>query len=425
MTLALQTRLMFNTRRLPPAVVMRYLFAIISLGVACCSITLGRAHPAANSWACRAGLCQIDAVIGSETSASQPASPASFVSRLNETPSDPYLWSDYADSLDANGDGEKAAEAFDHAVSLGPSLPSVLLRAAYFAFTHDRFDRGAALSNRILSETSSFDSLVFFYLHYFGQGKTAAMESGIPASARPAHAWAAWIAANGSEAEITDTSWWLRRNRLIDQPTAQQLTWTLWQRQFFGSARDVWSDWAGAEGQNNTRLGVADGQLLANPRFENRPDGSPFDWTIPTLRAVQISRDNGLTIRFSGTANIKLDGIQQSLVVTPGRYHFAAIIESDGLTTDQRPSFRIFDPANQTQLNVELPISATVEKSEMGRDFVVPAGSSALTIELQRRPSSRFDNKIQGTLHVYEISLAWLSGTGGPGRDHLSAIAKR
>lgn len=382
---------------------MRYLFAIASLSLACCSIVLGRADLAPGSWFCREGLCPP----GSPIEASSPSSALAFdfSARLNADASDPYLWSDYADSLDAHGDSDKAGAAFDHAVSLGPNLPPVLIRAAYFDFTHDRFDQGVALANRILSQTDALDPQVFSYLHYFGHGAAAVLGVGIPAAARPAHSWASWIAANGSDTEIRETFTWMQRNRLADRPTALALTWKLWQRQFFASAQELWSDW---NGPVNRGVPAAQGQLLLNPQFENEPDGSPFDWTIPKDASVDISRDHGhgLLVRFLGTENVMLDGPRQSVIARPGRYHLSAVVESEGLTTDQRPFFRAFDPAHADRWNVSCPaVPATAAQSEIGCDFTVPQGTEALTVELERAPSDRFDSKIAGTLHIYDVSL--------------------
>ena len=401
---------------------MRYLFAIMSLSLACCLIVFSKAPLATSSWVCRAGLCQLDA-IPSEMAPSGSVSPRRLVFRLNESPSDPYLWSDYADSLVATGDSDKASAAFEQAVRLGPNLPPVLIRAAYFAFSHNEFERGATLSGRILNETPAFDPLVFSYLHYFGQGRPGTLESVVPASRRPAQAWASWIADNGSESEVRQTFLWMQRNRLLDQPATLNLTWKLWRRQFFGSAQELWANWVGlAEAEDHfPEGGDSNGELLANRQFGREPNGSPFDWTIPKDASVVISRGQGLAIHFLGTANVKLEGVQQSVIVKPGRYRFSAVLGSDGLTTDQRPFFQIFDPANSKRLNAELPpIGETTPKTATAYDITIPPGTDAVTIELLRRPSDRFDNKIQGTLHVFEVSLIRL----GANEDQNSAVTR-
>lgn len=375
---------------------MRYVFIIASFTLAVSSLALDRQRPRPDSWLCRAGFCRMEQL------AEMPVAsgPASFASVLNEDASDPYEWSAYADSLAASGDVDKAGGAIDHAVSLGPNLPPVLIRAAYFDFDHGRFDRGAALSRQILSETSAFDPLVFSYLQYFGKDSEI-LGTGIPAAKRPAQAWAEWIGTNGSEDDARATWRWMMQNRLMDQPAALDLTWKLWQRQFFRGARELWSDWLGPAGGEHSA-----GELLSNGRFEDAPDGSPFDWSIPRQASVEASRDHGLEVHFSGAENVRLDGIRESTMVRPGRYRFSAVIQSDGLTTDQGPFFHVFDPADLSRVDVRTPqIRGVTAKSSIGCDFIVPQGTEALTIQLERLESDRFDSKIAGTLHVYEVSL--------------------
>ena len=195
----------------------------------------------------------------------------------------------------------------------------------------------------------------------------------------------------------------MMQNHLMDQPSALNLTWELWQRQFFRSAHDLWSDWLGRASGDD-----AAGQFVVNRRFQDAPDGSPFDWSIPRQASVDVVRDHdyGLEIRFAGAENVKLDGIRQSIIVSPGKYRFAAVIQSDDLTTDQGPFFHIFDPADSGRVDVRTArIKGAAARSTIGCDFAVPRGTEALTIQLERMESDRFDNKITGTLQVYEVSL--------------------
>ena len=379
---------------------VRYVFIIASLTLAICSITLDRLHPGADSWFCREGFCGAEQIAEPAVPA---AVPANFASVINEDASDPYVWAAYADSLETSGEVAKAGGAMDQSVTLGPNLPAVLIRAAYFDFTHGQFDRGAALSSKILGETSAFDPLIFSYLQYYRKGSGTILGAGIPAAKRPAGAWAAWIGKNGSEDDARKTWGWMMQNHLMDRPSALDLTWELWQRQFFRSAHELWSDWLGPSRRDDSV-----GQLVVNSRFQDAADGSPFDWSIPRQAGVDVSRDHdhGLEIHFDGAENVKLHGVRQSIIVSPGKYRFAAVIQSDDLTTDQGPFFHIFDPQDLGRVDVRMPpIKGTTARSTIQRDLAVPGGTEALTIQIERIASGRFDNKITGTLHVYEVSL--------------------
>lgn len=385
---------------------LRYAIVIASLALAVSSTLFDRRRPGPESRPCREGFCRADQA-AADARAPAAQAPEEFTSLANEDASDPYVWAAYADSLTAYGDLDKASAAIDHATRLGPGLPPVLIRAAYFDFTHDQFDRGAALSNQILRETATFDPLVFSYLQYFRKGSSLILGTAIPVASRPAQSWGVWIGTNGSPSEVLETWRWMKQNRLADAPSALDLIWKLWHRQFFRSAQELWSDWNGpAGGDHPTReLGLAR-ELVFNGRFRDAPDGSPFDWAIPGQASVHISRGQGLELDFMGVENVTLDGIRQSTVVSPGRYRFSAIIQSEGLTTDQGPFFRIFDPQNSSRLNVQTSqIKGTMARSEISCEFIVSAGTEALTVQLERQESERFDNKIQGTLHVYEVSL--------------------
>jgi len=136
------------------------------------------------------------------------------------------------------------------------------------------------------------------------------------------------------------------------------------------------------------------------------PTASPFDWVINPPPSVKVQRQNGLEIRFSGTDNLSFSHVQQFVTVAPGRYRFTAEIEASGLTTDQHPLFRIQDAGRPAALNMATePIETTRGRSTLRLDFTVPQGTSGLQIQLERRMSDRFDNKLAGTVHLYSVSL--------------------
>ena len=355
-------------------------------------------HPSPDWGLCRRGYCRFDQVF--VDTAARTGVPTSLVSLVNEDPADPYVLGNYADFLALNGHSDQASAVYDHAITLGPNLPPFLIRAAYFNFTQGRLNRGLMISNRILSQTDALDTMLFSYLRYFGQGTATVLGTAIPASPRPAQSWAAWISRNGSEGDLRETWAWMAQNHLMDENTALDLTRILWQRQFFRTAQELWLDWLGpAQGDYPAH------ELIFNRQFKDAPNGSPFDWTVPTQRSIEISRGQGLVVRFAGTENVQLN-IKQSAVVSPGRYHFSVETESDDLITDQCPFFHIYDPVNPTRLDITTAqIKGTAARSETNLDFTVKPDTQALVIQLERRESERFDNKIQGTLHVYEVSL--------------------
>ncbi len=188
----------------------------------------------------------------------------------------------------------------------------------------------------------------------------------------------------------------MRQNGRADQKSAVDLTWTLWQRKSFHAAQDVWADWLGP-----VRGDYLHPERLANTRCLDQLNGSPFGWTIPELPSVEISRRDGLDVRFSGKENLDFTQVHQFATVNPGRYRFSAEVGAREITTDQGPFFHIFDPVNPARFSVQTEqVKGSVTKTRVTLDFQILAGTQALQVQIERHSSQRFDNKIAGTPHI-------------------------
>jgi hypothetical protein len=380
---------------------MRTLFVIVSLAITAVSITLDYAQldSRADSRLCRAGLCRYDQVFSAMNADGMGLGNVSAL--LNLDPSNPLVWCSYAEQLSAAGHLPEAASAFEQAVSLGPGMSPVLMRSANFDFAQGRLDHGFAMTSQILRQTDAFDQVLFSYLTHSGLTVSRFAGIAVPAEPRAARSWFSWLRGAGSDADLGELWSWMRQNRLLDQKSALEFAWTFWQRKAFTTAQDVWADWLGP-----LRGDYLHPQRLANLRFQNAPDGSPFDWTLTPAAGVAMQRNDGLEIRFSGTENIAFANVRQFTTVSSGRYRFSAQISAEDLTTDQGPFFHIFDPVNPNRLNVESsPAKGTVARSWITLNVSVPLGTQAVQIQIERRPSQKFDNKIAGALRVYQVSL--------------------
>lgn len=378
---------------------MRTPFAIVSLAITGISMTLDYAHPSPDSHVCRQGLCRFDQVFAAIDAHGMDLGNVSAL--LNLDPSNPLVWCTYAELLSRGGQTPEAASAFEQAVTLGPGMSPVLMRVANFDFSQGRLDHGFAVTNRILAQTDAFDQVLFSYLTHSGLSVSRLAGTAVPPVPRAARSWFSWLRSYGSLADLRELWSWMRQNRLLDQKSATDFAWTFWQRNAFRIAQDSWADWL-----SPSQDGYLHPQRLSNVRFRNIPEGSPFDWTLDPAAGVEIRRNDGLDIRFSGTENVNFSNVRQFTTVSSGRYRFSAQISAEDVSTDQGPFFHIFDPANRGRVSVEsLPVRGTVARSWITLDVPVPPDTQALQIQIERRPSQKFDNKIGGTLHVYQVSL--------------------
>jgi len=379
--------------------VMRWLFAVASLTITTWSLLLDWRLPSPGSFLCRVGLCRYDQILSAIDTRGPDLDNMAML--LNLDPSNPSVWCAYSELLSTKGQMQPAEAGFHRAVALGPGLSPVLMRAANFDFAQGRRDHGFEMTHRILGQTDAFDQIVFSYLTQTGLPVSMLATVAVPATPRAASAWLAWLRGTASDQNLHELWSWMRQNRILDQKSATELVWAFWKRSAFATAQDTWADWLG-----DSQAGYLHPQRIAYGHFEDVVSRSPFDWALTPTPGVEIQRNDGLDIRFSGSVNVDLSGIRQFTTVDAGRYRFSAEISATDITTDQGPFFHIFDPANPGRVSGEtVQIKRTMARSWITADVRVPSGTQALQIQLERRPSQKFDNKIGGTLHVYQVSL--------------------
>jgi hypothetical protein len=379
---------------------LRTVIVTLSLLFSVMSLVTDWLRPAAESAQCRVGLCRFDQVFASIDA--EGMNPANLSALVNEDAANPMVWCAWGDVLAQHGEVSKASAAFDRAMTLGPHMPAVLMRGVNFYIGHGQPRKVIPLSARILSQTGAFDQIIFSYFKAARISTPELLGTAVPAEGRAARSWLDWVRANGSDEDLTDTWEWMKQNRLLDRSSAVDAVWTLWSRQSFRTARDLWRDWIGPN-----RGDESDGEEIVNGEFQAEPAGGPFDWTLEAPGSGTVSRNDGLDVRFSGKENLAFSGVRQAVVVRPGRYRFTAELETADITTDEGPFFHIFDPANPGGVHVESRLfTGTMARSRISLDLAVPASTQALMVQLERRPSRRlYDNKIEGTLHVYRVSL--------------------
>lgn len=385
---------------------IRAIIALASLLIALFAIIQDLSPSVPLSWLCLNGGCRFDQIYTGLDAASASADDVRTL--VLTDPSNPMAWCTYAEVLSLRGEIDKAAAAIDHAITLGPGMTPVWMRAANFDFTHGRRDRGFVDSARVLSQTSGFDEILFSYLTASGVPVSQLLGSAVPALARSARSWLVWIRAHGSERDLAATWSWMREKGLADEESAVGLARTLWERKAYRTAQDVWVEWLEERREDYLRP-----QRIANRRFATAPTASPFDWRLDPVPSVEVERKNGLELHFLGSENVEFAQLHQFTAVTPGRYRFSAEIQAEDITTDERPFWRIVGVDDLSHLVVETPsIKGSVPRSLVSVEFSVPTGTHALDIQLRRRPSLRFDNKIAGTLRIYEVSLLPVSASG-------------
>ncbi len=342
---------------------------------------------------------------------------------ITSEPLNPFSWSDLAESKAAAGDIAGAQEAFARSVLLGPHVAPVLIRLVNFEVANGELERTVPTLRHILELTSAYDSVIFRYLVRSripleriqtdvipdpGKGsaevaaaraKAIAAHAALPdGDARPrgeaARGWVAYLIADRHPEAPNAYRYVAERGGITPDLRNQWIEYLVTVRKEYQFALDAWAE-------AHPRDGYPGKNRIFNSKFEGAKPSGRMDWAIFRHEHATAKAGAGLTVTFDGKDNLIFGNVSQQTYLQAGRWKFEAVAEADGLTTDQRPFFRIADVADARRLDVSTPMAP----ERMAVEFTVPSGGSWVSITLQRRQSEKFDNKIAGTLRLKEVRL--------------------
>jgi hypothetical protein len=381
---------------------MKLLFSWILLISVAFSLSLDFVKPSPEWQICDLGLCRPDQLPTKASYNPKTTALREMTLALRRDPANALIWAQCGVILENHGDETGADAYFRRAVELGPNITPVLLDAVNHDLVVNHMDDALKIGSRILSLTPDFDTVLFGLYDTLGPEVPILLGTAIPTERRAAVAWMTWLLNHGSEEELMASWVWVRKNRFVDDALAGKFVWQLWMRGSIREASEIWAEWLGAERGDYLRP-----DLLANRRFAMDFRNSPFDWKVAEAPSVQTTRRDGVEFVFSGTENVNLTTLLQYPAVSPGTYRFSADVESKDITTKQCPCFRIYnaqEPAGRVSM-VTPGICGTTPRHTIDAAFTVPPGVTTVAIRLERLLSDRIDNKIAGTLNVYEVSL--------------------
>ena len=95
-------------------------------------------------------------------------------------PTNPFGWSDLAETLAAGGEIAEARKAFAHSVRMGPNVPPILIRVVNFEVGNGQLELARPHIRHILELTSAYDNLLFRYVFRSGLGGKRILAEVIP-----------------------------------------------------------------------------------------------------------------------------------------------------------------------------------------------------------------------------------------------------
>jgi len=112
-----------------------------------------------------------------------------------------------------------------------------------------------------------------------------------------------------------------------------------------------------------------------------------------------------LRVQFDGTENVTRTGLQETVVLKPGRYRFRAWVRARDLSTDEGVALHVEGQDGPGPNFTSEAVTGSTEWKLVERELVAPAGTGLVTIRLARKASLKFDNLLKGTLWVDDVSI--------------------
>jgi len=200
------------------------------------------------------------------------------------------------------------------------------------------------------------------------------------------------------------------------------ILWLLIESDLGADASRVWREALAAAGLPHDE--PASPSLIWNGNFARDFLNGGLDWrwnsslvgaSIGFEAAPPSSEGRSLRLDFSGGENLNLMEPQQFVPVEPGRrYHFHALLKTEGLTTENGISFLISDPNHGAAVVATENFTGTHSWTPVDADYTTTPATHFMSIQVRRAPSRLFDNKLSGTAWIGDVSLTPSDGAEPP-----------
>jgi tetratricopeptide (TPR) repeat protein len=338
-------------------------------------------------------------------------------------PRSDIYWMDLAGACEMLGETSRAREAYEKAKLDHPVSPEVAWRYGSFLLRQDDTANAFAEFRVALMRDPQLETSAVAQ-----SWKAGASASQILNEILPAQSQSYLVALNFFLSQRQDADALLIWSRLLDlkQPfeiqQAVPLVNDLIAQDRVAEARDVWQEALVA-----THWAVdpsGDPSVLFNGGFEHDLINGGFDWQEMPVQGASFDIDTNvahsgvrsLRINFNGSVNQDFSQLLQWVAVEPRRrFRFAAYLRTEGISTDSGVRFLVYDPhhpaAPQT---LTAGLTGTHPWSLVNAELTTSPQTRVLAIVLRRVPSRKFDNKLQGTVWVDDVSLTSLEPASEP-----------
>jgi tetratricopeptide (TPR) repeat protein len=339
---------------------------------------------------------------------------ADYQQAVRANPLSAHHWMNLAAAYEANGDIERARDAFLHARSVYPMSAEVAWNYGNFLLRQDQSAQGYQEIQHAVRSDPKLLTLAISRTWRSSRDVNTLLDQVLPAAA-DAYVLALDYFASTKQVDPGLVVW--QRLVTLGAPVAVVKSFPfldeLIAEDRSSDARKVWMDALAMAGLNHDEpLGHS---LIWNGDFAQDFIGGGLGWRWHTPVGVDFAFDSApqtygvrsAEFFFGGGNNLELTEPQQYVAVEPNRsYRFHGYMRTESISTEMGMRFLIIDPNHAGAVTV-MTENLTGSHPWTATDLEVVTGPEThfVLVSLRRDASRMFDNKLSGTAWIADVSL--------------------
>jgi len=337
---------------------------------------------------------------------------ADFQKAVARVPLSADYWMDLAVGYESIGNIPLAREALNRARAAYPGSALVAWAYGNFLLRQDDDAEGFAQINHALRADPKLVPLAVSRVWHLSQDPNILLNQVLPADEDAYFQAIDFMAAGGQPAPAVVI--WQRLLSLgkpVELRRSFPILELLIQTDHSEDASRVWREALAAAGLPHNEPG--NHSLIWNGDFAGdfANGGLDWRWNFPFGASIDFDApppSGGRSVRldFGGVANLDLMQPLEFVPVEPSRrYHFHAMLKTEGITTEYGVLFSITDPNHHAVNILTENFTGSHPWTPVDVDFATGAETHFLLVQVRRFQSRMFENKLNGTAWISDVSL--------------------
>jgi tetratricopeptide (TPR) repeat protein len=341
---------------------------------------------------------------------------------VQDDPRSAHFWMDLASAYETSGDDARARDAYLHAKSVYPASAEVAFHYGNFLLREQQYPEAYVELERAVQADPTLLPLAISRTWRSSEDVNELLNSLLPANV-DAYLQALDFFASIHQAEPALAVWQrlLALGRPFPLPRVFPFFEQLIREDRADDARRVWREALGAASLPHDE--PPNQNLMWNGNFAQDFGNGGLDWRWTPLSGVTIDVDSApgptgsraISVDFNGGSNPAIYEPSEYVPVEPNRnYHFHGYMRTEGITTESGMRFSVTDPNHNGAVNVLTDnLTGSHVWTPVDADLTAGPATHFLLVRLFREPSRLFENKLEGTVSIADISLTASSVQAG------------